>query len=932
MLAQKPASETPAPNGERWEAAFRALPARASIRAYDERLSARPHHVGSPYDKDNAEWMLARFREWGWDSKIERFDVLFPTPKERLLEMVAPKRFLAKLEEPAVTVDPTSGQRTEQLPTYNAYSSDGDVTAPLVYVNYGRPSDYEELDRLGVSVKGAIVIARYGASWRGIKPKVAAEHGAVGCLIYSDPRDDGYFGGDVFPEGPMRARDGVQRGSVADMPVYPGDPLTPGVGATPDAKRLAIKDARTITRIPVLPISYGDAQPLLAALGGPLAPIAWRGALPITYHVGSGPATVHLKLAFNWDIKPLYDVIARLPGSTYPDEWIVRGNHHDAWVNGAGDPVSGISAELEEARALGELLKQGWRPKRTIVYAAWDGEEPGLLGSTEWVETHGAELEAHAVVYINTDSNGRGYLDMAGSHSLEPFINGVAKSVEDPEAKVSAWARLQAARVAAGTPAQRQEARTRGDLRIGALGSGSDFTPFLQHSGVATLSLGYGGEDDNGIYHSIYDDFYQYTHFEDTDFAYGRLAAQTVGTAVMRLADAEVLPFDFTPLAETARGYVDEMQGLLKDRQADVSERNREIEDGVFAATNDPRRPLVVPAVEIVPPALNFAPLENASTALTAAAGRYKKALASASPRLAGNAAAVRAVNARIIQSERQLLDPAGLPNREWYRHLLYAPGFYTGYDVKTLPGVREGIEQRQYKEAGTEIVRAAKALEREATLVEAAAAELERLVPQSTPAPPAVDEALLHPDGPAMTQRAPDRFVVRLDTSKGPMRIEVIRAWAPHGADRFFNLVRHGYYDRAKFFRVIKDQWAQFGIHAEPRVAKLWRTQTFPDDPAGQSNVRGTIAFAFAVPNGCTTQVFINLRDNSATHDKEPFVPFGRVIEGMDVADALYSDYGAASGGGIRAGKQDRLFDGGNAYLDREFPRLDFIRAAVIE
>jgi N-acetylated-alpha-linked acidic dipeptidase len=932
MLAQQPAPKASAPNGERWEAAFRALPAPANIRAYDERLSARPHHVGSPYDKDNAEWMLARFREWGWDAKIERFDVLFPTPKERLLEMVAPTRFVAKLEEPAVTVDPTSGQNTEQLPTYNAYSTDGDVTAPLVYVNYGRPSDYEELDRLGVSVKGAIVIARYGASWRGIKPKVAAEHGAVGCLIYSDPRDDGYFGGDVFPGGPMRARDGVQRGSVADMPVYPGDPLTPGVGATPDAKRLAIKDARTITKIPVLPISYGDAQPLLAALEGPLAPVPWRGALPITYHVGPGQASVHLKLAFNWDIKPLYDVIARLPGSTYPDEWIVRGNHHDAWVNGAGDPVSGISAELEEARAFGELLKQGWRPKRTIVYAAWDGEEPGLLGSTEWVETHGAELEAHAVVYINTDSNGRGYLDMAGSHTLEPFINGVAKSVEDPEAGVSAWTRLQAALIAKGTTEQRQEARTRGDLRIGALGSGSDFTPFLQHSGVATLSLGYGGEDDNGIYHSIYDDFYQYTHFEDTDFVYGRLAAQTVGTAVVRLADAEILPFDFTRLAETARRYVDEVQDLLKRRQSDVSEHNREIADGVFAAVNDPRRPLVAPSVEAVPPALNFAPLENASTTLAAAAERYKKALSGASPRLAGNAAAVRAINARIMQSERQLLDPAGLPNREWYRHLLYAPGFYTGYDVKTLPGVREGIEQRQYKEAETEIVRAARALEREATLVEAAAAELERLAPKPTPAPPAVDQALLHPDAPEMNRRAPDRFVVRLDTSKGPIRIEVTRAWAPRGADRFFNLVRHGYYDQTRFFRVIKGQWTQFGIPAEPQVAKLWRNQTIPDDPAGQSNVRGTVAFAFAVPDGRTTQVFINMRDNSATHDKEPFVPFGRVIEGMDAADALYSDYGAASGGGIRAGKQDPLFDGGNAYLAREFPKLDFIRAAVIE
>jgi len=729
--AQSPqATQAAQAAGERWETAFRALPAPANIRAYAEHLSARPHHVGSPYDRDNAEWILARFKEWGWDATIERFDVLFPTPKTRLLEMVTPTRFVAKLDEPALAVDPTSSQKTEQLPTYNAYSTDGDVTAPLVYVNYGRPADYEDLERLGVTVKGAIVIARYGASWRGIKPKVAAEHGAVGCLIYSDPRDDGYFGGQVFPEGPMRPSDGVQRGSVLDMPVHPGDPLTPGVGATPGAKRLARADAATITRIPVLPISYGDAQPLLAALGGPVAPVAWRGALPITYRIGAGPATVHLKLEFNWNMAPLYDVIARLPGSTYPDEWVIRGNHHDAWVNGAGDPVSGMSAELEEARALGELRRQGWQPKRTIVYAAWDGEEPALLGSTEWVETHAADLEAHAVAYINTDGNGRGFLDMGGSHTLEPFINGVARAVEDPEAHVSAWKRLQAATIARGTPDERREARARGDLRLDALGSGSDFTPFLQHSGVPTLNLAYGGEDSNGIYHSIYDDFYHFTHFEDADFAYARLAAQTVGMAVIRLADADLLPFDFTSLADTVKKYVDDVEALLKGRQDEVRESNRQIEEGVFAATRDPRRPTVAPAAEPVPPALNFAPLENASAALTAAAEGYRKALAGASAQLAGNTAVVRAVNAMLMQSERQLLDPAGLPQREWYRHLLYAPGFYTGYDVKTLPGVREGIEQKQYEAADAEIARAAKVLARETALIDAAAAELRRLGP----------------------------------------------------------------------------------------------------------------------------------------------------------------------------------------------------------
>jgi N-acetylated-alpha-linked acidic dipeptidase len=690
------------------------------------RLSARPHHVGSPYGKDNAEWLLARFREWGWDASIERFDVLFPTPKERVLEMTAPTKFVAKLEEPVVPEDPTSGQKAEQLPTYNAYSTDGDVTGPLVYVNYGRPSDYLQIDRLGISVKGAIVIVRYGASWRGIKPKVAAEHGAIGCLIYSDPRDDGYFDGEVFPEGPMRNKDGVQRGSVMDMPLYPGDPLTPGVGATPDAKRLAIKDAPTITKIPVLPISYGDAQPLLASLKGPTAPAEWRGALPLTYHVGPGPATVHLKLAFTWDIKPLYDVVARIPGSTYPDEWIVRGNHHDAWVNGAADSVTGLSAELEEARVLGELRKQGWQPKRTIVYAAWDGEEPALLGSTEWVEAHGAELERKAAVYINTDSNGRGYLDVGGSQTLERFINSVARAVEDPEAKVSVWKRRQSLTIATGTAEERGEARSREDLRIEALGSGSDFTPFLQHNGVATLNLGFGGEDQDGIYHSIYDDFFHYTRFQDTEFLYGRALAQTVGTAVIRLAEADVLPFEFTNLADAVNRYVKDLQALLKQRQDEIRERNQQIDEGVFAAIRDPRRPQLAPPREEVPPAINFAPLENAATALNASAQRYRNALAAAAPRLVAHPEVVRSVNARLIQSERQMLDPAGLPQREWYRHLIYAPGFYTGYSVKTVPGVREGIEQKQYREAEAEVVRAARALEREAALINLAAAELE--------------------------------------------------------------------------------------------------------------------------------------------------------------------------------------------------------------
>ena len=709
-----------------WETKFKAIPDPGNLREYMRRLSARPHHVGSQYDKENAEWILARFKEWGFDAHIETFDVLFPTPKVRVLEMVEPTKFTAKLEEPTLAVDPTSNQKAEQLPTYNAYSPDGDVTAPLVFVNYGLPEDYEHLDRLGVSVKGAIVIAKYYHSWRGVKAKVAAEHGAIGCLIYSEPRDDGYTVDNVFPQGPMRNPDGVQRGSVMDFAsASPGDPLTPGVGATKDAKRLALKDAKSLAKIPVLPISYGDAQPLLAALKGPMAPADWRGTLAIPYHVGPGPAKVHLKLEFNWDLKPVNDVIAKIPGSVAPDEWVIRGNHHDAWVNGAEDPVSGQAPLLEEARALGVLLKQGWKPRRTIIYAAWDGEEPMLLGSTEWVEAHADELRQHAAVYINTDGNDRGLLQMEGSHSLEQFMNGVARDVEDPESKMTVWQRLQLSEIGNAKSADdRKELRQRADLRMGALGSGTDFTAFVDHVGIASLNLGYGGEDEQGIYHSIYDDFYWYTHFSDYDFIYGRALAQTVGTSVMRLADAEVLPYDFVDLADTVQKYAKELQKLLEDKQDEARERNKELDEGVFKATLDPRRPTVAPPREEIPPHLNFAPMQNAVERLTRSAERYRKALAQREGALSEESLAK--LNALLIEGERKLTDENGLPRRPWYKHLLYAPGVYTGYEVKTVPGVREGIEEKRYAEADQEIERVAKVLAEEATLVDSASQVLE--------------------------------------------------------------------------------------------------------------------------------------------------------------------------------------------------------------
>jgi N-acetylated-alpha-linked acidic dipeptidase len=722
LLCSNLFSQTPAVRD--WEKEFRALPDPKLMREYMQRLSARPHHLGSPYDKDNAEWMLAKYKEWGLDARIEIFNVLFPTPKERVVEMLAPAKFVAKLQEPTLAEDPTSNQHSEQLPTYNAYSIDGDVTAPLVYVNYGIPSDYDELERLGISVKGCIVIARYGASWRGIKPKVAAEHGAVGCIIYSDPIDDGYHEGEVYPKGPYRPADGVQRGSVMDMPTYPGDPLTPGIGATANAKRLERKDVKTFTAIPVLPISYGDAQPLLDALEGRVAPEGWRGALPITYRIGPGPAKVHLKLQFNWDIKPIYNVIATISGGLYPEEWIIRGNHHDAWVNGAEDPISGMAALMEEVRAFSVLIKQGWKPKRMLIYCAWDAEEQGLLGSTEWAETHAEELKQKAALYINTDGNGRGYLGVAGSHSLEKFINGVAKEIEDPETKLTAWKRSQLRGIAsASTPEARKEFRSRPDLRIGALGSGSDYTAFLDHLGIASMHLGYGGEGGGGIYHSIYDSFHWFTTFSDTNFVYGRALAQTAGLAAMRFAESDLLPYDFTNLAETIGKYLEELKKLATSKREEIIERNNQIEEGVFAATSDPRAPRLAPNLEDAPPYLNFAPLENASAALMRSAERYNKA---ASKFREGKKALPLGLNKKLLQAERLLTASEGLPRRPWFKHLIYAPGFYTGYGVKTIPGVREAIEQKQWQEVEVQVARVAKALLDLAAHVDAASADLE--------------------------------------------------------------------------------------------------------------------------------------------------------------------------------------------------------------
>lgn len=691
-----------------------------NLREWMKRMTARPRHVGAPYTKEMAQFMASLFLSWGYETRIEEFRVLLPTPRTRLLELVEPRTFTAELEEPAIPEDETSAFREDLLPLYNAYSADGDVTGELVYVNYGVPDDYEELERRGIDVAGKIVIARYGGSWRGIKPKVAAEHGAIGTILYSDPREDGFFQGEVYPQGPYRPEYGGQRGSVADMPTYPGDPLTPGVGATADAERLPVEESPTIMKIPVLPISYADALPLLEALGGPVAPESWRGALPITYHIGPGPAKVHLKLEFDWDLVTAHDVIATLRGSVFPDEWVLRGNHFDGWAFGARDPISGMVAVLEEARAIGTLVAEGWRPKRTIVYAAWDAEEPGLLGSTEWAEAHADELRRKAVVYINSDSNTRGFLQVGGSHTLERFINGVAEDVSDPQTGVSVAQRLRALREVRGD----REPGADSELQISPLGSGSDYTPFLQHLGIASLNIGYGGEAGGGSYHSIYDSFDHYTRFGDPEFEYGIALAKTGGRAVLRLAEAEVLPLRFTNFAHHTATYVEEIAKLADEMRAETERTNRLLESGAYTLAADPTETYVPPSGQTPVPYLNFAPLHNAVARLRAAASAYETAMSRVGPGELTRQERGQ-LNEILLQSERLMTTEEGLPRRPWYTHQIYAPGFYTGYGVKTLPGVREAIEVRYWDEAASQIDVTARALERLAAAIEDAAALL---------------------------------------------------------------------------------------------------------------------------------------------------------------------------------------------------------------
>jgi N-acetylated-alpha-linked acidic dipeptidase len=718
VLASGAAAAQPSASTTALEKSFDALINPADQLTWLQQMSSEPNQVGSPHDKANADFELAMFKQWGWDAHVERFDVLYPTPISTAVELVAPEHVTLGGQEPPVPQDPSSAHMAGALPPYVAYQGDGDVTAPVVYVNYGMPDDYDALAQRGIDVRGKIILARYGGGWRGLKPKLAQEHGAVGCLIYSDPADDGYAEGDPYPLGGSRPANGVQRGSVADMTTFPGDPLTPGIGATAGAKRLTRAEAPTLLKIPTLPISYADASKIIAKLQGPVVRGKARGGLGMAYHWGGTDAVkVHLAVKSDWSLKPVYDVIAMLRGSTYPDQWIIRGNHHDGWVFGAADPLSGQVALMSEGKALGQLYRQGWRPARTIVYASWDGEEPGLLGSTEWVETHAAELKQKALLYINTDGNGRGFLEADGSHDLQHFVDAAAADVPDPQTGIPSSARARARILAASyttpdsvRPDLADAARSGGDLPLGPLGSGSDYSPFVQHLGIASLDLGFGGEGfAGGSYHSAYDTFYHVTHFDDPGLAYGAALSKVVGRLVLRAADAPRIPAHYSDFARTVSHYLDEVMKLAddqRDKDRALADLRR---DGDFKLASAPYDPLVAPADRGITPLIDMLPLQNAVDHL--------KRAASAADAMLGREdslppATQAGINARLADIDQLLIDPQGLPGRPWYKNLVYAPGTLTGYGAKTLPGVREAIEQRRWDDARTYVVRTAKVLE----------------------------------------------------------------------------------------------------------------------------------------------------------------------------------------------------------------------------
>ena len=668
----------------RWEEQFRAVPNPQSAREHLRRLTVEPHVAGTKEDYATALYVRDQLRAFGLNVELKEYEVWMNYPNTpSVLELITSRRQPLSVREAVVRDDPSSSN-PKITPLFNGYSASGDVTAPLVYANYGLPNDYDDLKKAGVDVKGKIVIVRYGNSFRGVKAKVAEDHGAIGCIIYSDPADDGYMQGDVYPKGPWRPVASGQRGSVQYLFDYPGDPLTPGKPAIQGVPRLKPEEATDLTRIPVQPIAYDVAKTILAPLKGPVRPKGFQGGLPFPYHLGgTNDVKVHLKTDMDYKLRTIWDVVARIDGNEEKDRWVILGNHRDAWVFGAVDPNSGTSTMLEVARGFGQLLKAGWKPRRTIILCSWDAEEYGLVGSTEWAEEFAGELKEKAVAYLNLDVAVSGANFGASSvPSLWKLMRAVTRDVKDPKTGKSVYEQWQEH---AREDRSEEEKVTGGEARIGPLGSGSDYTPFLQHLGIASTDMGFGG--DYGVYHSAYDSFYWMDHFGDPGFRYHVAAAQVWGTLAIRLADADGLSFDYRDYASQVRDYFNEALKLARLRNLAGS-----IDDKSMTAAID-----------------DFAK----------EAERVEKSRQDAIRN--SDRAKLAKINDALVQAERQFIDERGLRGRAWYKHEIYAPGFYTGYAAQPLTDFRQALDDRNAVNAKEGLERIVEAIKRASKTLKAA-------------------------------------------------------------------------------------------------------------------------------------------------------------------------------------------------------------------
>jgi N-acetylated-alpha-linked acidic dipeptidase len=673
------------------EARFLAVPDPKLAEEHLRTLTQAPHMAGTPEDKATADYVARKFRDAGLDTEIVEYKVWINYPTEISVDVTAPPG--VEMHGPTrehVDGDPYDDDPRVVMP-FNGMSPSGDAEAEVVYANYGTPEDFEKLDKLRIGVRGKIVLVRYGQNFRGVKEFIAQEHGAAGVIIYSDPYDDGWRKGDKYPEGPWRPDTGVQRGSVGYMFEYPGDPTTPGIASLPslpESRRVSPEQSAQMPKIPVTPLSYHDAAPILQHLSGPDSPREWQGALPFTYHVGPGPARVKMHLKQDYQFRTLWDVIGRVRGSELPDEWVVAGNHRDAWVYGAVDPNSGTAAMLESVHGVGELLKSGWKPKRTMIFASWDGEEEGLMGSTEWAEQHESEL-ANAAAYFNMDVAVSGPKFGASSvPSLKQFLRDIAKAVPSPKGGTvyEAWQKVDhAGSLSAQSPAEANDdnrrapaASVKGDVAVGDLGSGSDYSAFQQHLGVPSTDISSTGP--YGVYHSVFDNFAWFKKFGDPDFVYEQQMARVFGLEALRMADADVLPYDYEEYGKEISAYLDTAKKRAEDKLGD--------------------RPV------------DF-------NAAMAAAKRFREAGGKIGSKQKNPPRDPARLNQALRSGERALLVPEGLPHRPWFRHAIYAPGEYTGYAAVVIPGVNEALDKGDAERARQQLAVLATALERAAKALE---------------------------------------------------------------------------------------------------------------------------------------------------------------------------------------------------------------------